>query len=99
MTEPLVVSALRTQRAELAGELMSAEKRIVQLQSDIVSLERTLRVFDPSIEAHKIPPVQRRKELQAPPRGSGSRIVLEALRRADGPLPPREAAGPAASAA
>jgi hypothetical protein len=36
MTETHVISALRIKHAELAGKLIQAEARIVQLQSDLV---------------------------------------------------------------
>jgi hypothetical protein len=39
MADPHVISALRSKRAELSGELIAAEKRIVQLRADIDSLD------------------------------------------------------------
>jgi hypothetical protein len=48
MADPHVISALRAKRAELSGELIAAEKRILQLREDISSLDRTMRVFDPT---------------------------------------------------
>jgi hypothetical protein len=38
MADPHVISARRAKRAELSGELIAAEKRIVQLRADIDSL-------------------------------------------------------------
>jgi hypothetical protein len=35
MADPHVISALREKRAELSGELIAAENRIVQLRADI----------------------------------------------------------------
>src|ERR1700724_3890733 len=61
MADPHVISALREKRAELSGELIAAEKRILQLRDDIASLDRTIRVFDPTSEPHKIRPILRRK--------------------------------------
>jgi hypothetical protein len=59
MADPHVISALREKRAELSGELIAAEKRILQLRDDI---DRTIRVFDPTSEPHKIRPILRRKK-------------------------------------
>jgi hypothetical protein len=36
MADPHVISALREKRAELSGELIAAEKRILQLREDII---------------------------------------------------------------
>jgi hypothetical protein len=42
MADPHIISALREKRAELSGELIAAEKRIVELRADIDSLDRTI---------------------------------------------------------
>jgi hypothetical protein len=62
MADPHVISALKAKRAELSGELIAAEKRILQLREDIASLDRTIRVFDPTAEPHAIRPILRRKK-------------------------------------
>jgi hypothetical protein len=60
MADSHVISALREKRAELSGELIAAEKRILQLRDDITGLDRTIRVFDPTAEPHAIRPILRR---------------------------------------
>jgi hypothetical protein len=92
MAEPHVISALRAKRAELSVELIAAEKRILQLRDDIASLDRTIRVFDPTAEPHTIRPILRRKKPTVIPRGQCSRAVLETLRHADSPMTAREIA-------
>ena len=92
MADPHVISALRSKRAELSGELIAAEKRILQLREDISSLDRTIRVFDPTAEPHTIRPILRRKKSTLIPRGQCSRAVLEMLRHADSPMTAREIA-------
>jgi hypothetical protein len=92
MADPHVISALRAKRAELSGELIAAEKRILQLREDIGSLDRTIRVFDPTAEPHTIRPILRRKKPTLIPRGQCSRAVLDMLRHADGPMTAREIA-------
>jgi hypothetical protein len=62
MADPHVISALRQKRAELSGELIAAEKHILQLRDDISSLDRTIRVFDPTAEPHTIRSIFRRKK-------------------------------------
>jgi hypothetical protein len=92
MADPHVISALREKRAELSGELIAAEKRILQLREDIASIDRTIRVFDPTAEPHTIRPVLRRKRPTLIPRGQCSRAVLDLLRHADVPMTAREIA-------
>jgi hypothetical protein len=92
MADPHVISALRQKRAELSGELIAAEKRILQLRDDISSLDRTIRVFDPTAEPHAIRPILRRKKPALIPRGQCSRAVLDMLRHADRPMTAREIA-------
>jgi hypothetical protein len=92
MAEPHVISALREKRAELSGELIAAEKRIVQLRADIGSLDAAIRVFDPTLEPDNIRPILRRKKPTVIPRGQCSRAILDMLRAANGPMTPREIA-------
>jgi hypothetical protein len=92
MADPRVISALREKRAELSGELIAAEKRIVELRADIDSLDRTIRVFDPTAEPHTIRPILQRKKPTLIPRGQCSRAILDMLRRADSPMTAREIA-------
>jgi hypothetical protein len=92
MADPHVISALKAKRAELSGELIAAEKRILQLRDDIASLDRTIRVFDPTAEPHAIRPILRRKKPTLIPRGQCSRAVLDMLRHADNPMTAREIA-------
>jgi hypothetical protein len=92
MADPHVISALRSKRAELSGELIAAEKRIVQLRADIASLDGAIRVFDPTAAPDKIRPILRRKKPTLIPRGQCSRAVLDTLRDANTALTVREIA-------
>ena len=92
MADPHVISALKVKRAELSGELIAADKRILQLREDIGSLDRTIRVFDPTAEPHTIRPILRRKKSPLIPHGQCSRAVLDMLRHAESPMTAREIA-------
>src|SRR5271163_3129610 len=81
MADPHVISALRSKRAELSGELIAAEARIIQLRSDIASLDGAIRVFDPTATPDKIP-ILRRKKPTLIPRGQCGRAILDLLRHA-----------------
>src|SRR5438270_2309002 len=92
MADPHVISALRAKRAELSGELIAAEKRILQLRADIKNLDGTIRVFDPTAAPDKIRPILRRKKPTLIRRGQCSRAVLDTLRDANTALTVREIA-------
>src|SRR5258706_16147056 len=92
MADPHVISALKAKRAELSGEMIAAEKRILQLRDDIASVDRTIRVFDPTSEPHTIRPILRRKKPTLIPRGQCSRAILDTLRLAEVPMTAREIA-------
>jgi hypothetical protein len=92
MANTFVISGLREKRAEFSGELIAAEKRMVQLRADIDSLDGAIRVFDPTSEPHKIRPILRRRKPAFIPRGQCSRAILDMLRDADGPMTAREIA-------
>src|SRR5882757_2134422 len=89
MPDPHVITALRSKRGELSGELIAAEKRIVQLRADIDSLDGAIRVFDPTSEPQKIRPILRRKKPTLIPRGQCSPAILDMLRHADGAMTAR----------
>jgi hypothetical protein len=90
MADPHVISALKVKRADLSGELIAAERRILQLRADISSLDGAIRIFDPIAEPHTIRPILRRKKPTLIPRGQCSRAVLDMLRHADSPMTARE---------
>jgi hypothetical protein len=92
MADPHVISALKQKRAELSGELIAAEKHILQLRDDISSLDRTIGVFDPTSQPHTIRPILRRKKPTIIPRGQCSRAILDMLRHADSSMTAQEIA-------
>lgn len=88
MSEPLVITTLRSKRAELEREMHQAERRIIQLRADLSALEQTMRLFDPTL-----PP--RRADIG---RQVGfARAVLETIRNSETPLTVREIATTLAS--
>jgi hypothetical protein len=92
MGDTYVISGLRKKRAELSGELIAAEKRVLQLRADLDCLDGTIRLFDPEAEPRKIKPVQARRVTGPIPRGQGSRAILDMLRSAPEPMTAREIA-------
>jgi hypothetical protein len=86
MAEPHVISALRKKRAELAGEVVTAQLRLGKLRDDLDAVDRTLRVFDPRQHPEKIRPVVKRKGDRMFGYGECTRAILSALRDAPEPM-------------
>jgi hypothetical protein len=92
MGDTFVISGLRKKRAELSGELIAAEKRVLQLRADIECVDGAIRLFDPDAEPRKIRPVRARRASGPIPRGQCSRAILDMLRQAENPMTVREVA-------
>ena len=92
MGDTFVISGLRKKRAEVSGDLIAAEKRILQLRADLDCLDGAIRLFDPTAEPGKIRPVRVRRTPGMIPRGQCSRAILDMLRRAAEPMTVREIA-------
>src|SRR6202041_1144466 len=86
MAEPHVISALRKKRAELHGEVVTAQLRLGKLRDDLDAIDRTLRVFDPHQHPEKIRPVIKRKGDKLFAYGECTRAILNALRDASEPM-------------
>src|SRR5271163_2749445 len=86
MAEPHVISALRKKRAELAGEVVTAQLRLGKLRDDLDAVDRTLRVFDPRQHPEKIRPVVKRKGDRMFGYGECTRAILNVLRDAPEPM-------------
>src|ERR1700733_13596603 len=86
MAEPHVISALRKKRAELHGEVVTAQLRLGKLRDDLDAIDRTLRVFDPSQRPEKIRPVVKRKGDKLFAYGECTRAILNTLRQMGEPM-------------
>jgi hypothetical protein len=81
-----VAIVLTTKRAELAGELIAAENRIVQLRADLENLDGAIRVFDPLASPADGKPKFTRLRLTPLPHGQASRQIMDILRTSRTPL-------------
>ena len=87
MSQSHCLSALIAKRAELAGEIEALAAQLTRKRADLVHLDATMRLIDSSFVPETIRPKR-----QKPPgpdlfgRKELPRLVLEALRGADGPL-------------
>lgn len=85
MAEPHVITALVAKRAELAGEIVAAEKRLDQMRADLAHLDGALRIFGgPAPETIAAKPVRTRCAWFG--NGELARWVLDTLRDAPGPM-------------
>ena len=56
MADPHVVTALRSKRAELAGEIELTTRQLQNLRAALASLDATLCLFDPAAVPDAIAP-------------------------------------------
>ncbi|HEY7246956.1 MAG TPA: hypothetical protein VH678_24040 [Xanthobacteraceae bacterium] len=85
MTHEHVLSGLIAKRAELAGKIETLQREMRELVAAIGHIDASIRVFDPNIDLEDIKP-------RLPPRfqafkGEVSRLILNALRKENRPLP------------
>jgi hypothetical protein len=83
-----VLSGLLTKRAELTGQVEELQREIRELVAALDHVDATIRVFDPNVDLEDIKP-------RLPPRyqafkGEVCRLVLNALRKSQKPLPVSE---------
>jgi hypothetical protein len=86
MSTTHIVSALQTKRAELSGEVLATQKRLEKLRDDLDAVDRTLRIFDPTLSPESIRPVVKRKGDKLFAYGECTRAIANALRTASGPM-------------
>jgi hypothetical protein len=92
MADPHVISALREKRALVAGLIEKLERKLEQHRADLTHIDGVLRLFQPDRDPAEIRPKRlyiRRTRYFA--RNELSRLVMDALRAADGALLTTEA--------
>jgi hypothetical protein len=86
MSETHVVSALRLKRAEISGHIHDLEKRIARQRVALSNLDATIQLFSPSTNSDAIPSKRAYRRTRYFARNELSRLVMDALRLATGPL-------------
>src|ERR1700747_2851492 len=87
VADPHVISAPREKRAVVAGLIEKLERRLEQHRADLTHIDGVLRLFQPERDPTEIKPKRtyaRRTRYFA--RNELSRLVMDALRAADGEL-------------
>ena len=77
------ITALRDRRATMAGEIVRFKQGIRDREKQLAHLDATLRVLDPSYRANSIAP-KRLRRVKLFGSGELNRLVIDALRRAEG---------------
>jgi hypothetical protein len=77
------IHALKDRRATMAGEINQFKEAIRYREEQLSHLDATLRVLDPSYRADTLPP-KRLRRVKLFGGGELNRLIIDALRRADG---------------
>lgn len=77
------IHALKDRRATLAGEIQQFKQGIRDREEQLTHLDATLRVLDPSYRADTIAP-KRLRRVKLFGNGELNRLIIDALRRANG---------------
>jgi hypothetical protein len=81
-----VISALRRKRAEIAGLIPEAQRRLASLREAIASIDVTIRLFDPDANPEDIKPKPTYKRRTGFARRELPRLVADEIRKASAPL-------------
>jgi hypothetical protein len=80
------IPALKEKRAAIAGRVISLKKQIARHQKELASLDATISLFDSTYKVGSIKPKNARKRANLFKMGELGRLIMDALRRAEGPL-------------
>lgn len=77
------IAALKDRRATMAGEVVQFKRAIRHREEQLAHLDASLRVLDPTYRADTVPP-KRLRQVKLFGQGELNRLILDALRRANG---------------
>ncbi|WP_051335341.1 hypothetical protein [Methylocapsa acidiphila] len=86
MADPHVISALRLKRAEISGYIHDLEKRLARQRASLANIDATIRLFSPGTNPEAIPPKRVYRRTLYFARNELSRLTMDTLRLARGPL-------------
>ena len=84
MSEPHIVSALRTKRAEISGHVADLERKIARHRANLAHVDATIRLFAPGLNPDTIAPKRSYRRTRYFAKGELSRRCLDALRNSQG---------------
>lgn len=80
------ITALKDKRASLAGEIAQLKNRLAWAESQLRHVDATLSLFDPKLDPDSLPTKRPGKRVKLFRQGELNRLILDALRTADGPM-------------
>jgi hypothetical protein len=86
MADTHVLFALREKRAKVAGCIARLERQLDQHRADLSHIDGVLRLFEPERDPEAIKPKRTYKRTRYLARNELSRLILGALREANGKL-------------
>jgi hypothetical protein len=89
-TNRYALAALKERRAVVDGELRECKRRVRYLRETLGHLDATLALFDPDGNPKAIRPKRPYRRVNAFPAGHLSRLILDAIRKAERPLTTKE---------
>ncbi len=92
MAQSHVVSGLVAKRAEVAGQIVSCQDEIKQLQGALAHLDSTIKLFEPDFNLRGIKSKRTIQRNQIFGKGESQRLVLDVMREAGEPLTSRDIA-------
>ncbi|MEZ5895030.1 MAG: hypothetical protein R3C51_01400 [Parvularculaceae bacterium] len=78
--------ALKDKRATLAGEIAQLKNKLAWAESQLKHLDATIGIFEPGCDPDAIPNKRPKKRVKLFRQGELGRMILDALRTADGPM-------------
>src|SRR5258706_8095559 len=84
MSEPHIVSALRTKRAEVSGCIKDLERKTANQRANLAHIDATIKIFSPATDPNAILPKRTYRRSRYFAKGEISRAVLDTLREANG---------------
>ena len=85
-TNKYALAALKDKRATLAGEIAQLKNKLAWAESQLKHVDATIGLFEPSLDPDSIPNKRPAKRIKLFRQGELGRLILDALRTADGPL-------------
>ena|SRR3974390_1429660 len=84
MSELHVVSALRTKRAEISGQVADLERQITRCRANLANIDATIRLFAPTLDPETIQPKRTYRRSRYFRKGEFAHLCLDELRKANG---------------
>lgn len=80
------LAALKKQRADMSGEIACLTSKLVYLKAQLVHVDCTLRLLDPTIDPKGLPVSRPRKRIKLFRQGELGQLIRDTLRAAGKPL-------------